>query len=95
MSDVKAELMERLQELRFEVAELCVDVGWCKSKTEARKAIKNGAIKLGDFKVSDPFAKLFIDEGRMCIAEHMKSLDTLSINVIGPFSNNGVITSDV
>lgn len=52
-----------LSEVGIEVAELCVKVGFCKSKSEARRAIEQGAIRLDDKKVLDPFARLLIDIG--------------------------------
>ena len=50
-----------LSEVGIEVAELCVRVGFCKSKSEARRAIEQGAIRFNDKKVLDPFARLLFD----------------------------------
>ena len=50
-----------LSEVGIEVAELCVRAGLCKSKSEARRAIEQGAIKIDDKKVLDPFARLLFD----------------------------------
>ena len=36
-------------------------VGFCKSKSEARRLISSGAIRIGDKKITDPTAKLYID----------------------------------
>jgi ribosomal protein S4 len=43
----------------IELVDILVKVGFCKSKTEGRKLIKGGAIKLNDVKVNSPFARLF------------------------------------
>ena len=46
----------------IEIAELCVKVGFCKSKSEARRYIEQGSIRLDDKKVFDPFSCLLIDK---------------------------------
>ena len=43
----------------LELVEILVQCGFCKSKTEGRKLIKGGAIKLNDVKITHPFARLF------------------------------------
>lgn len=48
-------------EIGMEIAELCVRAGFTKSKSEARKLIKNGGIKIQDMKVTDPFARVVRD----------------------------------
>lgn len=40
------------------VVDLLVQSGLCKSKGEARRAISEGAVKLGDVKVTDSYARL-------------------------------------
>ena len=44
------------------IAELLVLAGMASSKREARQFIKDGAVRLGDFKVTDPMARAFLDE---------------------------------
>ena len=41
-----------LSEVGIEVAELCVSAGLCKTKSEARRAIESGAVRLDDKKVT-------------------------------------------
>lgn len=43
-----------------EVAALLVAIGFAKSKSEARRAIKQGAVSVGRIKVVDPFARYSI-----------------------------------
>jgi tyrosyl-tRNA synthetase len=45
----------------MELVEICIMVGFCKSKSEARRLISSGAIRLDDKKITDPTAKLYID----------------------------------
>lgn len=46
----------------MELAEICVMVGFCKSKSEARRMIEAGAIRINDQKVTDPRAQLLVDK---------------------------------
>ena len=82
MIDAQQKLMDHIESLQLDVATLCVDASMCGSKTQARKAIKGGAVRLGDVKVLDPFAKVFIDEGVWCLAENWKDIDTLSVKIL-------------
>ena len=45
----------------MELAEICVRVGFCKSKTEARCHIAAGAIRVDDKKITDPKVQLYVD----------------------------------
>ena len=45
----------------MELAEICVRVGFCKSKTEARRHIAAGAIRVDDKKITDPKAQLYVN----------------------------------
>jgi len=58
-------------QIGMDIAELCVLAGLTKSKSEARKAIKNGAIRIQDMKVQDPFARVVHDseKNRIIIVE--------------------------
>jgi len=49
---------EDFQSIGMEVAELLVRAGLVKSKTEARKSIENGGIRVNDIKVVDKFARM-------------------------------------
>ena len=46
----------------MELAEICVFVGFCKSKSEARRVIESGAIRLDGKKITEPKARLFINK---------------------------------
>lgn len=47
-----------------ELAQILVDVNFAKSKTEARRSINEGAVRINDTKVKDPFARLVMLEDR-------------------------------
>ncbi len=53
------------------IAELLVLAGLAASKREARQAIKDGAVKLGDFKVTDPMARAILIENDWKIVERV------------------------
>lgn len=47
-----------------ELAQILVDVKFAKSKTEARRFISEGAVKINDQKLKDPFARLVEHENQ-------------------------------
>ena len=51
------------------VAALLVKTKLCKTKSEARRMIKQGAIKLSDIKISDPFARVVMNGNTVNILE--------------------------
>ena len=53
----------------MDVAELFVRAGLVKSKTEARKQIKNGGIRISDIKINDPYARIAFHENKFYIVE--------------------------
>ena len=53
----------------MDVAELFVRAGLVKSKTEARKQIKNGGIRVADIKINDPYARIAFHENKFYIVE--------------------------
>ncbi len=53
----------------MDVAELFVRSNLVKSKTEARKHIKNGGIRVQDIKINDPFARIAVHENKLYIVE--------------------------
>ena len=53
----------------MDVAELFVRAGLVKSKTEARKQIKNGGIRVADIKINDPYAQIAFHENKFYIVE--------------------------
>mgnify|MGYP003441310556 CR=1 FL=1 len=55
-----------------ELAQLLVDSKLAESKTKARQYIKDGAVKINDRKVIDPFARLVSPEGRFFLMQKKK-----------------------
>lgn len=53
----------------MEIAELLVRSKLCVSKTQARKAIQEGSIKISNERVKDPFARLCLYKGRYILLE--------------------------
>ena len=66
----------------IEIAELLVSAKLCPSKTQARKAIQQGSVKISDKKVTDPFARLALYEGRYILLEehqcHSQNADIIA-----------------
>ena len=56
-------------QIGMDVAELFVRSNLVKSKTEARKHIKNGGIRVQDIKINDPFARIAVHENKFYIIE--------------------------
>lgn len=50
-----------MNDVGMELAAVYVHCKLCKSKTEFRNFVKQGAVKVGDFKIVDPFARLVVD----------------------------------
>lgn len=50
-----------ISQIGKDLADILVESKLCESKSEARRKIKEGAIKLGDIKVSDIFARVAFD----------------------------------
>ena len=53
----------------MDVAELFVQANLVKSKTEARKQIRNGGIRIADIKINDPYARIAFHENKFYIVE--------------------------
>ena len=53
----------------MDVAELFVRAGLVNSKSEARRQIKNGGIKVQDIKINDPHARVALYETKLFIVE--------------------------
>ncbi len=53
----------------MDVAELFVRSGLVNSKSEARRQIKNGGIKVQDIKINDPHARVALYENKLFIVE--------------------------
>ena len=53
----------------MDVAELFVRSGLVKSKSEARRQIKNGGIRVQDIKIDDPYARIAFHDNKLFIAE--------------------------
>ena len=56
-------------QIGMDVAELFVRSDLVKSKTEARKQIKNGGIRVQDIKIKDPYARIVVHENKFYIVE--------------------------
>ena len=56
----------------IEIAEILVRSKLCTSKTQARKAIQQGSIKINDEKIIDPFARLCLCENKYILIEEQK-----------------------
>ncbi len=48
------------------VANMLQQIGWCKSRNEARRLIKQGGIRINDSRLHDPFA-FFVNHGQFTI----------------------------
>ena len=59
-----------LSSIGIDLAEQCVKVGFAASKSEARRLIKQGGIRLADRVVNDPFARLAYDDEEWVLIEH-------------------------
>ena len=53
----------------MDVAELFVRSGLVKSKTEARRQIKNGGIRVQDIRINDPYARVAVHENKLIFVE--------------------------
>ncbi len=53
----------------MDVAALFVRSGLVNSKSEARRQIKNGGIKVQDIKINDPHARVALYENKLFIVE--------------------------
>ena len=53
----------------IEIVELLIRSKLCSSKSQARRAINEGAIKISNEKVTDPYARIFLYENRYILLE--------------------------
>ena len=53
----------------MDVAELFVRSGLVKSKTEARRQIKNGGIRVQDIRINDLYARVAVHKNKLIIVE--------------------------
>jgi tyrosyl-tRNA synthetase len=53
----------------MDVAELFVRSGLVKSKSEARRQINNGGIRVQDIKINDPYARIAVHDSKLFIVE--------------------------
>jgi tyrosyl-tRNA synthetase len=58
-----------LKDCGMDLAQLFVESGLCKSKTEFRNGVKNGGIRVQDMKITDPFARITIFEEFLVVLE--------------------------
>lgn len=54
----------------MDIADVLVASGFVKTKSEARRAVTQGSIKLNDIKVTDPFARVAVVGNEMFILEN-------------------------
>lgn len=60
----------------MDVAELFVRANLVKSKSEARRAIKQGGLRVQDIKIQDPYADITLHGNKVCILEKEESNGT-------------------
>lgn len=53
----------------MDVAEFFVVSGLVNSKSEARRQIKNGGLRVNDIKINDPYARVALHEKKLFIVE--------------------------
>jgi tyrosyl-tRNA synthetase len=56
------DLTRQIPQAGIELAELCVRAKLCASKTEARRMIKQGSVRLDNEAVKDPYARIALTE---------------------------------
>tara|TARA_Y100000356_G_scaffold91349_1_gene76856 strand:+ start:124 stop:306 length:183 start_codon:yes stop_codon:yes gene_type:complete len=56
-------------QIGMDVAELFVRSGLVNSKSEARRQIKNGGIRVQDIKINDPYARIAVYDSKLFILE--------------------------
>jgi uncharacterized protein (DUF1786 family) len=57
----------------MDIADIGVQVGFGKTKSEIRRHIKAGAIRICDIVVKDPFARLAIKDNKWVLVEDKES----------------------
>lgn len=68
MSNVKELTKENFGGM--DIADVLVASGFVKTKSEARRAVAQGSIKLNDIKIIDPFARVAVVGNEMFILEN-------------------------
>ena len=56
-------------QIGMDVAELFVRSGLVMSRSEARRQIKNGGIRVQDIKINDPYARIAVHQNNLIILE--------------------------
>ena len=56
-------------QIGMDVAELFIRSGLVNSKTEARRQIKNGGIRVQDIRINDPHARVAVHKNKLIIIE--------------------------
>lgn len=56
-------------QIGMDVAELFLQSGLVNSKSEARRQIKNGGIRVQDIKINDPYARIAVHDSKIFIVE--------------------------
>lgn len=67
-----------------ELTEVLVQSNLAKSKNEARKSILNGGIKIADFRVMDPFARIaeMEHDGKQVLVLVENFQDKVQVNIL-------------
>lgn len=58
-----------LDEIGISVVDLLIKTGLCKTKSEARRSIEQGGVRLHDFRVTDPLARLVLVENKFKLVQ--------------------------
>lgn len=53
----------------MDIAEMLVAAGFTKTKSEARRAVEQGGVRLNDIKITDPFARVAVVGNEVFILE--------------------------
>lgn len=53
----------------MDIAEMLVAAGFAKTKSEARRAVEQGGVRLNDIKITDPFARVAVVGNEVFILE--------------------------
>ena len=59
----------KMMDVGMDIADVLVHVGFAKTKSEGRRFIKEGAIRLGKHKITDPFARVVMQGNQIGVLE--------------------------
>lgn len=61
----------------MDIGEMLLKTGWVRSKSEGRRAVKQGAIKINNIVINDPFADVKI-KNNICVVTEKGSLNLIT-----------------